>query len=651
MKKRLLPLALALAMCLSLLPAPALAAGATITEIVSPDTYDSFTTDTSSIKGFYEGITWRGTSGASGCGAFDTNGAVIIPPHSYAVESDPDVTKFSDGVAWARGEGSWHAVDKTGRELFILEKNLWPEDGKSDFRDGLAMVYDRETQTDGFVDKTGRLVIPCESKNVGSFHDGPAKVHDAANAYDGYMDVSGKVVVPYQYADAKDFVNGFGAVRLGARWTIIDTTGKELLPQTYSYDASHWPNDISPEAIRAQGDDGYAFINKSGQVVSGGYKRAESFVNGMAKVQKDGKYGYVNQAGVLVVPCQYTSADDFCDGYAVVKAGGDSSYSIIDKSGKVTGTISADKYDSIHGPDYESVNAGNGCFWISSDASGTRRYGFIDYAGREIVPCKYALVGADPLWDSVGRGLFFYGGVAPVKNFDNKWGFVNVAGQEVVPCTLTDVRYTNEPGIFVVKNFNGDDRYSVVKSSGWTEPTVASNPGASAAGKFADVKTSDYFAEPVQWAVEKGITTGTSATSFSPNQNCTAAQILTFLWRASGSPEPAAANPFSDVKTSDFYYKAALWAAEKGIVSGGTFGGNAPCTRSMAATYMWKAAGSPSAGAASFTDVSAGADYAGAVAWAVEKGVTTGTSAATFSPDSVCTRGQIVTFLYRDLAK
>ena len=169
-------------------------------------------------------------------------------------------------------------------------------------------------------------------------------------------------------------------------------------------------------------------------------------------------------------------------------------------------------------------------------------------------------------------------------------------------------------------------------------------------GGFTDVKENDYFADPVLWAVDKKITAGTSETTFSPNENCTVAQILTFLYRAYGSPSylspfTNAKNPFSDVKRSDYYYDAAQWAYKKGIATGSTFDGDKPCTRAMAVTYMWKAAGSPSAEAASFTDVSADADYAQAVAWAVEKGVTAGTSDTTFSPDSVCTRGQIVTFL------
>ena len=186
---------------------------------------------------------------------------------------------------------------------------------------------------------------------------------------------------------------------------------------------------------------------------------------------------------------------------------------------------------------------------------------------------------------------------------------------------------------------------------GTVGPDKPTQPTVPTVGGFTDVKTGDYFADPVLWAVEKNITAGTSKTTFSPNENCSVAQILTFLWRANGSPKPSGSNPFTDVKSGDYYAEAAVWAYEQGMVSGSTFGGNAPCTRSMAVTYMWKAAGSPSAKAASFTDISDGAAYASAVAWAVEQGVTAGTSATTFSPDSVCTRGQIVTFLYRGLAK
>lgn len=167
---------------------------------------------------------------------------------------------------------------------------------------------------------------------------------------------------------------------------------------------------------------------------------------------------------------------------------------------------------------------------------------------------------------------------------------------------------------------------------------------------FTDVAATAYYAQPVQWAVDKSITSGKTATTFAPGETCSQAQILTFLWRAAGSPEPAGTVEMEGFTGTEYYYKAAQWAAERGMV-GGEFNPGAPCTRAMAVTYMWKQAGSPSAAPASFTDVPAGADYTGAVAWAVEKGVTSGKTTTTFAPSETCTRGQIVTFLYRAFAK
>ena len=169
---------------------------------------------------------------------------------------------------------------------------------------------------------------------------------------------------------------------------------------------------------------------------------------------------------------------------------------------------------------------------------------------------------------------------------------------------------------------------------------------------FNDVKSGDYFYDAVNWAVEKGITTGTSATTFSPNASCTRAQIVTFLWRASGSPEPkTASNPFTDVAANAYYCKAVLWAVENGITTGTsatTFSPDAPCTRAQGVTFLWRANGSKAAtAAASFTDVASDAYYAPAVAWAAEQNVTGGVGNGLFSPDTTCTRAQNVSMLYR----
>ena len=173
---------------------------------------------------------------------------------------------------------------------------------------------------------------------------------------------------------------------------------------------------------------------------------------------------------------------------------------------------------------------------------------------------------------------------------------------------------------------------------------------------FIDVKTTDYFYNSVKWAVGKNITNGTSSTTFSPYKSCTRAEIVTFLWRAAGSPEPTTTrNPFRDVNavTHSSYYKAILWASQKGITSGTSttaFSPDQVCTRAQIVTFLYRYAGQPSGYYSNpFKDVSATseASYYNAVLWAVGKGITTGTSATTFSPYASCNRAEAVTFLYR----
>ena len=176
--------------------------------------------------------------------------------------------------------------------------------------------------------------------------------------------------------------------------------------------------------------------------------------------------------------------------------------------------------------------------------------------------------------------------------------------------------------------------------------------GGTAQNPFVDVKEGAYYYDAVLWAVEQKITSGTSATTFSPASSCTRAQMVTFLWRAAGSPKVEnGKNPFTDVKADAYYYDAVLWAVEKGVTSGTsatTFSPDATVTRGQTVTFLYRNAGSPEvSGTMPFADVEADAYYAKAVQWAVQQKITTGTSETTFSPMSDCTRGQIVTFLYR----
>lgn len=244
-----------------------------------------------------------------------------------------------------------------------------------------------------------------------------------------------------------------------------------------------------------------------------------------------------------------------------------------------------------------------------------------------VVPLK---VGADGAlyWDSDKQNMDYYSGYV-----DEMEGLVGFSITEEGHYFLhpNDPTYLGNELVFI---------FHVTNGQGETQPEE------SFAG-FTDVKADDYFAQAVQWAVEAEITAGTSANTFSPDTDCTTAQILTFLWRANGSPTPAVSS--ASVPAGQYYSEAANWALEQGLTD--AFYPDAPATRSATVTYLWKLAGKPAVEAAAFADVDAGAEYAQAVAWAVEEGITSGTGANTFSPDNTCTRGQIVTFLYRDLAQ
>ena len=171
-------------------------------------------------------------------------------------------------------------------------------------------------------------------------------------------------------------------------------------------------------------------------------------------------------------------------------------------------------------------------------------------------------------------------------------------------------------------------------------------------GVFVDVATGSYYEDAVDWAVENGITKGTDDTHFSPDGICTRAQAVTFLWRAAGSPNPETRTmPFTDVPAGSYYYDAVLWAVENGITKGTsdtTFSPNVTCSRAQIVTFLWRSEKSPAAGTANpFADVKSTAYYADAVLWAVKEDITKGTTSTTFSPDADCTRAQIVTFLWR----
>ena len=241
------------------------------------------------------------------------------------------------------------------------------------------------------------------------------------------------------------------------------------------------------------------------------------------------------------------------------------------------------------------------------------------------------------------------------------------AGSKVTVTVTPDEGYALES--FVIKDENGKEikltdngngKYTFTMPSGkvtvepsfkaeTAEPVEPAEP-AKSVNPFTDVPSGAYYEDAVIWAVEKGITSGTTETTFSPDASCTRAQMLTFMWRAAGSPKATGSNPFTDVSADAYYYDAVLWAVENGITSGisaTTFAPDTTVTRDQTVTFLYRMAGSPAANGSSFSDVSSDAYYADAVAWAVQQNITSGTGDNQFSPNADCTRAQIVTFLYR----
>lgn len=203
-----------------------------------------------------------------------------------------------------------------------------------------------------------------------------------------------------------------------------------------------------------------------------------------------------------------------------------------------------------------------------------------------------------------------------------------------------------------IHGFENSTAQSYSQKYNYTFDILTSDPTQAV---FVDVPANAFYAKAVDWAVENGITNGVNPTHFAPNDICTRGHVVTFLWRAAGSPNPkTTTNPFQDVRQKDYFYKAVLWAVENGITSGTSktkFSPNDACTRAQVVTFLWRyeKQQKPKSSANPFKDVTKNAYYYKAVLWAVERGITQGTSKTRFSPNDTCTRGQIVTFLYRDM--
>ena len=266
-----------------------------------------------------------------------------------------------------------------------------------------------------------------------------------------------------------------------------------------------------------------------------------------------------------------------------------------------------------------------------------------------VEPSYYSGSSSDPTY-SVTVDKTENGSVTVSPKSASKGGTVTITVKPDSGYTLETLTAIDSKGKEIQLTDKGDGKYTFTMPAGKVEVKATFMEDNSMLNFFYDVPNGAYFYEAVKWAVKNGITTGVGNDLFAPEQPCTRAQIVTFLWRAAGSPEPKTASSFTDVPANAYYAKAVAWAVENGITNGmtaTTFAPDATCTRGQSVTFLYRALKGTASGSANFTDVASDAFYADAINWAVANNVTNGTSNTTFSPNADCTRAEIVTFLYR----
>ena len=308
-------------------------------------------------------------------------------------------------------------------------------------------------------------------------------------------------------------------------------------------------------------------------------------------------------------------------------------YTVLAKSGLTSGVYLTDPSGALASNYYVSSTA-NGVWTVSYSAP---------YSGGS---SSY-----DPTYSVSTPSKTEHGTVTVSPKSASKGDRVTVTVKPDSGYVLETLTVTDKNGNELTLKDKGNGKYTFTMPAGKVEVKATFMEDNSMLNFFYDVPNNAYFYEAVKWAVENGITTGVGNDLFAPEQPCTRAQIVTFLWRAAGSPEPkGAASGMTDVVSGSYYEKAVAWAIENGITTGtttSTFSPDATCTRAQAVTFLARALKAKAASAAEFSDVPTGSYFADAVAWAAANGVTEGIGGGLFGSDNDCTRGQIVTFLYR----
>lgn len=267
-----------------------------------------------------------------------------------------------------------------------------------------------------------------------------------------------------------------------------------------------------------------------------------------------------------------------------------------------------------------------------------------------VEPSYYSGSSSDPTYSVSTPSKTENGSVTVSPKSASKGDTVTITVKPDSGYVLETLTVTDKNGDELKLTDKGNGKYTFTMPGSKVEVKATFMEDNSVLNFFYDVPNGAYFYEAVKWAVDKGITNGLSDTMFGPYESCTRAQIVTFLWRATGSPEPKTASSFTDVPANAYYAKAVAWAVENGITNGMTatmFAPDATCTRGQSVTFLYRALKGTASGSTNFTDVQSDAFYADAINWAVANNVTNGTSNTTFSPNADCTRAEIVTFLYR----
>ncbi len=597
-------------------------------------------------------------------GFIDQTGKEVISPRCYRLVKD-----FSEGLVAVRDQnGKWGFIDKSGKEVIPCQYT-----SVGDFSEGLAAVHMDDGY--GFIDKTGNVVIHCpyvvsnvDGTYPGGFSEGLAAVADAGGRRYYYIDKTGKEIFTVHCNFIKNFSEGLAVKCYVGKYGYIDKTGNEVVPCQYAWAC---PVSEGMAAVAIKGETSGAKNFKWGFICLGDVPVAEqeqptepekpTVAADSDLVIVDGVLTkYVGPGGNVVLPSSVTSI-------------GSGAFKLCWKLTSVTipDSVTSIGYQAFaECGNLTSVTIGNGVTSIGDYAfnkcesltSVTLPNGMASTGEWTFAYCKSLTNVTIPnSVTSIGEGTFHQCSSLTSVTIPNS--VTNISDAAFNWCQgLTSVTIPSNVTSIGKLAFNSCDRLKDVYYGGteaqWNTVQIeASNssltfatihynsagpdqPTQPTVGGFSDVKASDYYAEPVAWAVEKGVTAGTSKTTFSPNATCTQGQILTFLWRAKGEPKPV-----GTVSGTQYYAAAAQWAKEQGLTD--NFSAEADCTRAMVVTYLWKLAGSPKAGTSNFSDVPANADYAQAVAWAVEQGITSGVGNGQFAPNSTCTRGQIVAFLYR----